>query len=94
LVERSHELGSYALERLRAKRSPLVREVRGRGLWIGIELHAEAGGARRYCEQLRDEGMLCKETHVHVIRVAPPLVIGREELDWALERIEQTLEME
>ena len=91
LVENSARLGEYALGRLRGVRSPLVREVRGRGLWIGIELHESAGGARPYCEQLAEQGLLCKETHDHVIRFAPPLVIGEEELDWALDRIEEVL---
>ncbi|HSL83152.1 MAG TPA: ornithine--oxo-acid transaminase [Thermoanaerobaculia bacterium] len=91
LAERSAELGAYALERLRRLASPHVKEIRGRGLWIGIELHPEAGGARRFCEALQREGLLCKETHTHVIRMAPPLVIGREDLDWALERIERVL---
>jgi len=91
LSERSAELGAYALERLRRLDSPHVKEVRGRGLWIGIELHPEAGGARRFCEALQREGVLAKETHKHVIRMAPPLVITREELDWSLERIERVL---
>lgn len=91
LAERSAELGAYALERLRKIDSPHVQEIRGRGLWIGIELHPEAGGARRFCEALQHEGLLCKETHKHVIRMAPPLVITREELDWAIERIEKVL---
>ena len=91
LVENSARLGEYALGRLRSVRSPLVREVRGRGLWIGVELHESAGGARPYCEKLARQGLLCKETHDHVIRFAPPLVIGREELDWALDRIEEVL---
>ena len=91
MIENSAELGAYALQRLRRLESPHVREVRGRGLWIGIELHPEAGGARRFCEALQEEGILCKETHEHVIRLAPPLVITREELDWALERIERVL---
>jgi ornithine--oxo-acid transaminase len=65
--------------------------VRGKGLWIGIELHREAGGARRFCESLRDEGLLCKETHDHVIRIAPPLVIQRQEIDWAVERLARVL---
>ncbi|HEX6200698.1 MAG TPA: ornithine--oxo-acid transaminase [Thermoanaerobaculia bacterium] len=91
LAERSAELGAYALERLRRLASPHVKEVRGRGLWIGIELHPEAGGARRFCEALQREGLLCKETHTHVIRMAPPLVISREDLEWALERIERVL---
>ncbi len=91
MIERSAELGAYALERLAAVESPHVREVRGKGLWIGIELRPEAGGARRFCEALQEEGILCKETHEHVIRIAPPLVITREELDWAIERIEKVL---
>ena len=91
LVENSARLGEYALGRLRSVRSPLVREIRGRGLWIGIELVESAGGARPYCEKLAGQGLLCKETHDHVIRFAPPLVIRQEELDWALDRIEGVL---
>ena len=68
-----------------------MKEIRGRGLWIGIELHPEAAGARRFCEAIQQDGLLCKETHDHVIRCAPPLVITRDELDWALERIERAL---
>ena len=88
LVERSAELGAYFLARLQSLQSPIIREVRGRGLWIGIELHGEA---RPYCEALKEEGVLCKETHEHVIRIAPPLVVTREELDWAFERIAKVL---
>jgi ornithine--oxo-acid transaminase len=88
LVERSADLGGYFLERLRALRSPIIREIRGRGLWIGIEL---TRAARPYCEQLMREGMLCKETHDRVIRLAPPLVITREEIDWAVERLRNVL---
>jgi ornithine--oxo-acid transaminase len=66
-------------------------EVRGRGLLTGVELKGEAGGARRFAEALKDRGVLCKETHEDVLRFAPPLVISREELDWALERIEAVL---
>jgi ornithine--oxo-acid transaminase len=91
MVERSARLGIYFLERLRAIDSPHVREVRGRGLWIGIELTSAAGGARRFCEALQAEGMLCKETHEHIIRVAPPLVITEEEIDWAVERLTAVL---
>ncbi|RMH16024.1 MAG: ornithine--oxo-acid transaminase [Acidobacteria bacterium] len=91
LSERSAELGAYALDRLRALRAPAVKEVRGRGLWIGIELHPEAGGARRVCEALEQRGLLCKETHEHTIRLAPPLVITRQELDWALDQVEAVL---
>lgn len=88
LAENSARLGSYFLEKLRTLRHPRIKEVRGKGLWIGLELVPGAGGARRYCEALRDRGLLCKETHVHTIRFAPPLCITREQLDWAFERIE------
>ena len=93
LVERSHELGTYAIERLKAleTETDVVKEVRGRGLWIGVELHESAGGARQFCEDLEDLGVLCKETHDHVIRIAPPLVISREDLDWGLQMIEDVL---
>ncbi|MCX7896128.1 MAG: ornithine--oxo-acid transaminase [Thermoanaerobaculum sp.] len=91
MIENSAQLGAYFLAKLRGIPSPYVREVRGKGLWIGVELLPEAGGARRFCEALKEEGLLCKETHVHTIRFAPPLVITRDELDWALERIEKVL---
>ncbi len=90
LVENSERLGAYFLQRLRGLKSPHVKEVRGKGLWIGLELQPAAGGARRFCEALMKKGLLCKETHVNTIRFAPPLVITREELDWACERIEET----
>jgi ornithine--oxo-acid transaminase len=89
LVERSAELGEYFLAKLRTLRSPLIKEARGRGLWIGLELTVLA---RPYCELLKDEGLLCKETHDHVIRLAPPLVITRAEIDWAFERIKKVIE--
>jgi len=91
LAERSAELGDYFMRALRAIRSPHVAEIRGRGLWIGVELKPDAGGARRFCEALQHEGLLCKETHATVIRIAPPLVITRDEIDWAIERIEKVL---
>ncbi len=91
MVGRSAELGPYFMDRLRAISSPHVKEVRGKGLWIGIELHREAGGARRFCEALQKLGLLCKETHDHVIRIAPPLTITKGEIDWAVERLEQVL---
>jgi ornithine--oxo-acid transaminase len=91
LVERSKELGAHLESRLRAIRSPKVKEIRVAGLWAGIELHPSAGGARKLSEALQREGLLCKETHVHTLRLAPPLVITREELDWALDRIEKAL---
>lgn len=89
LVERSAELGTYFLERLRTLRSPDLKEVRGLGLWIGIELNIPA---RPYCERLKAEGILCKETHDRVIRIAPPLVISRQEIDWAFEKIRKVIE--
>ncbi|MBL8730338.1 MAG: ornithine--oxo-acid transaminase [Planctomycetes bacterium] len=91
MVENAAALGAHAFERLARLRSPHVKEVRGKGLWIGIELHARAGGARRFCEQLMLRGVLCKETHEHVIRLAPPLVITREQLDEVLTAIETVL---
>ncbi len=91
MVRKSADNGAYFLERLQAVKSPHVKEIRGRGLWIAIELNDQAGGARRFCEALQEEGMLCKETHSTVIRVAPPLTIGREEIEWAVERIAKVL---
>jgi ornithine--oxo-acid transaminase len=89
LVERSAELGAYLLTRLKTLHSSDLKEVRGKGLWIGIELHS---AARPYCEALKEEGILCKETHDHVIRIAPPLVITREEIDWAFDRLKKVIE--
>ena len=89
MVERSAELGGYFLEKLKGIRSRHIKEVRGRGLWIGIELDVPA---RPYSEALKREGILCKETHDRVIRVAPPLVIKREEIDWAYERFKRVIE--
>ncbi len=91
LPERSAELGAYFMARLREIASPYVYEVRGRGLLIGVELKPEAGGARRFCKALMKEGILAKETREDIIRFAPPLVITRSQLDWALERIERVL---
>jgi ornithine--oxo-acid transaminase len=88
MIERSAELGSYFLNGLRRISSPHVKEIRGRGLWIGIELNCPA---RPFCEALKDEGVLCKETRGRVIRVAPPLNITREEIDWAVERFARVL---
>jgi ornithine--oxo-acid transaminase len=89
MVERSAELGAYFLERLKTLRSPELKEVRGIGMWIGIEM---TGKARPYCEALKELGLLCKETHDHVIRIAPPLVIKKEEIDWAVEQIKKVIE--
>jgi ornithine--oxo-acid transaminase len=91
LAEKSDEMGRYFMERLRAMNSPRVKEVRGRGLLIGVHIKDEHGTARPYCEKLMDLGILAKETHGQVIRFAPPLTITREEADWALERIARVL---
>ena len=89
IVERSAEMGAYFLDRLRTLQSDDLKEVRGRGLWIGLELKS---AARPYCEALKEEGILCKETHERVIRFAPPLVITRDDIDWAFERIRTVIE--
>lgn len=89
LPERSFELGQYFQEKLREINHPDIKEVRGRGLFIGVELHVPA---RSYCEKLQQEGLLCKETHDTVIRFAPPLVITKEELDWAIEKVKKVFE--
>jgi ornithine--oxo-acid transaminase len=91
MIENAAELGPYFMEQLSSINSPWVKEVRGKGLMIGVELVKESGGARRFCEALMDKGLLCKETHENVIRFAPPLVITKEEIDWALERISDVL---
>jgi ornithine--oxo-acid transaminase len=93
LADRAAELGEYFQERLAEIPSPYVKEVRGKGLLIGVELKPEADGARRFCEALQQRSILCKETHHHVIRFAPPLIIGREEIDWALGPITEVLNM-
>jgi ornithine--oxo-acid transaminase len=91
LIENSAKLGSYMMGQLRKIPSPHVKEIRGRGLMIGVELNPQAGGARRFCEALQTKGLLCKETHEHVLRIAPPLIIQEPEIDWALERIADVL---
>ena len=91
LIENSAQLGAYLLERTQSLNSPHINEVRGRGLWIGIELKHEAGGARRFCERVQEEGLLCKETHEHTIRLAPPLVITKDELDKCIEVLGRVL---
>ncbi len=91
LVERSAELGKYFLGELQKINAPCVADVRGRGLMIGVEIKKEFGLARPYCERLKDEGMLCKETHDQVVRFSPPLVIDKETIDWALARIRKVL---
>jgi ornithine--oxo-acid transaminase len=91
MIENAAIVGDYFMSQLKAIKSPHIKEVRGKGLLIGVELVPEAGGARPFCEQLLRQGLLCKETHGNVIRFAPPLIISKEDVDWALERIEPVL---
>lgn len=93
LTDNAAELGEYFIEQLAEIPSRHVREVRGKGLLIGVELKPEAGGARRFAEALKTEGLLVKETHQNVIRFAPPLIIDRDTLDWAIPRIRSVLTM-
>lgn len=88
LVERSLELGQYLMAELKKFQNPQIMEIRGKGLFIGVVLRTKA---RPYCESLKARGILCKETHENVIRFAPPLVISKEEIDWALERVQKVL---
>ncbi|WP_027963908.1 ornithine--oxo-acid transaminase [Halalkalibacillus halophilus] len=88
LAARSLELGTYMMDRLKEIDNPVIKEVRGKGLFIGVELTVPA---RKYCEQLKEKGLLCKETHENVIRFAPPLVIEKEDLDWAIDKITEVL---
>lgn len=90
LIQKSFDNGKYFMDKLKSIQSSKIKEVRGKGLWIGLELTEPA---RKYCESLMDLGVLCKETHDYVIRIAPPLVITIEEIDWALDKIRQVIEM-
>ena len=89
MIENSQKQGIYLLEKLKTIKSRHIKEVRGRGLLIGIELKPEAGGARRFCEALEVEGLLCKETHENVIRFAPPLIIKEKDLNWAFKKVQK-----
>lgn len=93
LIENASRLGEYFQDQLAEINSPHVKEVRGKGLLIGVELNTQAGGARRFCEALQEQSILAKETHDHVIRFAPPLIISKENIDWALPRIREVLHM-
>jgi len=93
MVANSASMGEYFMDQLAEISSPHVKEVRGKGLLIGVELHPKAGGARRFCEALAKSGILAKETHEHVIRFAPPLIIDQPTLDWAIPRIREVLSM-
>ena len=94
MIENSAEQGRYLLAELANMRTNQVKDIRGRGLMIAVEFHPEVGGARRFCEKLKDAGLLCKETQKNTIRFAPPLVITREQVDWALETIEKIMRSE
>ena len=94
LVENSYKLGEYFRNKLKEIQSKHVKEVRGKGLFIGVELYPEAGGARRFCEALMERGILCKETHDNVIRFAPPLVITKEDIDLVVENADSVLKMD
>ena len=92
LIENAASMGTYFLKGLKQISSPFIKEVRGKGLMIGLEFYPDAGGARPYCEKLKKNGLLCKETHNHIIRFAPPLVIAKDQIEWALEIISSVLE--
>jgi ornithine--oxo-acid transaminase len=91
MIENATKMGAYFLDGLQEINSPLIKEVRGKGLMIGMEFFPEAGGARQYCEELMEKGLFCKETHEHIIRFAPPLIITQDIVDWALEQIYSVL---
>ncbi|MBY5401398.1 MAG: ornithine--oxo-acid transaminase [Rhizobium sp.] len=91
MIENAAVMGDYFIEGLRSIRSNIVRDVRGRGLMMAIELEPEAGGAWQYCHALKERGLLAKDTHDHTIRLAPPLVITKEQVDWAVSQIEKTI---
>ena len=91
LVEHTAELGAHLKARLLAMKSDKIKAIRCLGLWAGVDLKPEAGGARQFCYALKDRGMLCKDTHVNTIRLAPPLVITKDQLDWAMDQLEAVL---
>lgn len=91
LVERSQILGDYMIRKLQAIKTNKIADIRGKGLFIGVELDNTLGGARPYCEALMEKGLLCKETHDHVIRLAPPLVIEKDQIDWIVDQISEVL---
>jgi len=93
MIENAAEMGEYFMDQLSEINSRHVKEVRGRGLLIGVELKPEAGGARRFCEALQENGILAKETHQHIIRFAPPLIIDQKTIDWAIPIVRNILTM-
>jgi ornithine--oxo-acid transaminase len=94
MIENAAIQGARFLEGLSSIRANTIRDVRGRGLMLAVELHPEAGDARRYCEALQSKGILAKDTHEHTIRIAPPLVITGDQVDWALEGIGAALRLD
>ena len=94
MIENSADQGHYLLAELAGMRTNQVKDVRGRGLMIAVEFYPEVGGARRFCEKLKDVGLLCKETHKNTLRLAPPLIITRDQVDWTLETIEKVLRLD
>jgi len=93
LIENAASMGTYFLEGLKQIANPCIKEARGKGLMIALEFYPEAGGARPYCEKLKKRGLLCKETHDHIIRFAPPLIITKDQIEWALEIIASVLKI-
>ena len=91
MIENAEKMGAYFLEGLRQITNPLIKEVRGKGLMIGMEFYPEAGSVRQFCLKLKYIGLLCKETHEHIIRFAPPLVITKDEVEWAVEKISSVI---
>ncbi|MDQ1079851.1 ornithine--oxo-acid transaminase [Pseudoroseomonas cervicalis] len=91
MIQNAAVQGAHFRAGLEAIRSDIIREVRGRGLMLAVELQPEAGGARRFCEKLRERGILAKDTHDHTIRIAPPLVITRDQVEWAVEQFDAVL---
>ncbi|APO76599.1 ornithine--oxo-acid transaminase [Rhizobium etli 8C-3] len=91
MIENAEKMGAYFLDGLRSIRSNIVKDVRGRGLMMAIELEPEAGGARQYCHNLKERGLLAKDTHENTIRLAPPLLITKEQVEWAVSEIEKTI---
>jgi ornithine--oxo-acid transaminase len=91
MIENAAKLGGYFKQGLESIQAEIIKEVRGRGLMLAVEFHPEAGGARQFCLRLKEKGLLCKETHENTIRFAPPLIITRQEVDWAVERISAVL---
>ena len=94
LADRAHEIGEWFMGELRGIDSPHIKDVRGKGLLIGVEMKKEAGTARPYCEALAERGILCKETHDQVVRFAPPLTVEKKDLEWALTQIREVLAMD